>query len=129
MNAIDHYLDALPDTQRDALQRLRKLVHAAAPGTEEHFAYGVPAFKYNGHPLLYLGASKHHCGLYGSVPVGFRQRLKDFAVSKGAIRFTPEKPLPADLVKAIVKARVAEIELRWPVKAKKSAVRKAAPKK
>ena len=112
----DEYLEQLPADQRKVLETLRKQILAAAPGAEEHFGYGLPAFKYNGHPLVYMGAAKNHVALYGSVPLGFKDRLKDFTVSKGTIQFTPEKPLPAALVKDIVKAKVAEIEVRWPVK-------------
>ena len=123
------YLKALPEDQRAALEKLRKQILAAAPDAEEHFGYGLPGFKHNGHPMLYLGAAKNHVALYGSVPVGFKERLKDFTVSKGTIQFTPEKPLPAALVKDIVKAKVAEIDVRWPVKVKKAARKNAATKK
>ncbi len=118
------YLKALPKDQRDALQKLRRQILSAVPGIEEHFSYGLPAFKYNSHPVVYMGAAKNHVALYGSVPAGLKDRLKDFTVSKGAIQFTPEKPLPAALVKDIVKLKCAEIEVRWPVKAKKTAVPK-----
>ncbi len=124
----EEYLAQLPADQRKALETLRKQILAAAPGAEEHFGYGLPGFKHNGHPMLYLGAAKKHVALYGSVPVGFKERLKDFTVSKGAIQFTPEKPLPAGLVKDIVKAKVAEIELRWPAKPARTAAKKAAGK-
>ena len=107
------YLKALPADQRAALEKLRKQILAAAPGSEEHFGYGLPGFKLHGHPLVYMGAAKNHCALYGSVPRGFGEQLKAFKVSKGTIQFTPEKPLPAALVKAIVKAKVAENQLRW----------------
>jgi len=110
------YLAALPAAQRKALETLRKQILAAAPGTEEHFGYGLPAFKYNGHPMLYIGAGKNHLALYGSVPAGFKEKLKGYKSSKGAIQFTPEKPLPAALVKELVKAKCAEIEVRWPVR-------------
>lgn len=123
------YLRSLPADQRKALETLRKQILAAAPGAEEHFGYGLPGFKHNGHPMLYLGAAKNHVALYGSVPVGFKDRLKGFTVSKGTIQFTPEKPLPAALVIDIVKMKCAEIEVRWPVKPKKTDVKKAAPKK
>lgn len=112
----DDYMAVLPAGQRIALERLRKQILAAAPDADDHFGYGLPGFKYNGHPMLYIGAAKNHCALYGSVPVGFKERLKDFTVSKGTIQFTPENPLPAVLVKDIVKAKCAEIELRWPVR-------------
>lgn len=113
------YLAQLPQDQREALQQLRKRVLAAVSGIEEHFGYGMPAFKYNGHPVLYIGAAKEHCALYGSVPPGLKDALKGFKVSKGTIRFTPEKPLPAALVKAIVQAKVVEIEVKWPEKVPK----------
>lgn len=101
-----------------ALETLRKQILAAAPGAEEHFGYGLPGFKHNGHPLVYIGAAKDHVALYGSVPVGFKERLKGFTVTKGTIRFTPEKPLPAALVKDIVKAKMMDIDVRWPEKAR-----------
>lgn len=124
----DEYLKQIPAGQRKALQALRKQILAAAPGAEEHFGYGLPGFKHNGHPMLYLGAAKNHVALYGSVPAVFKERLKDFTVSKGTIQFTPEKPLPAALVKDIVKAKMAEIEVRWPVKVKQAAAKQAAKK-
>ena len=110
------YLAALPADQRAALRKLRDQILAAAPAATEHFGYGLPGFKYNGHPLVYFGAAKEHCAIYGSVPAGFEARLKGFAVSKGTIRFILEKPLPATLVKALIKAKVAESEARWPSK-------------
>lgn len=125
----DEFLEQLPTAQQKALRTLRKQILAAAPGAEEHFGYGLPGFKHNGHPMLYMGAAKNHVALYGSVPVGFKERLKDFAVSKGTIQFTPEEPLPPALVRDIVKMKCAEIELRWPVKLKKGAVKKAVAKK
>lgn len=108
------YLEQLPPEQRKALQQLRRSILAASPGIEEHFGYGMPAFKYHGHPVLYIGAAKKHCALYGPVPPGLKDALAGFRTSKGTIQFTPEKPLPAALVKAIVKAKVQEIEARWP---------------
>ncbi|MBK9177822.1 MAG: DUF1801 domain-containing protein [Flavobacteriales bacterium] len=115
----DEYLKQLPPDQRKALETLRKQILAAVPGTVEEFAYGVPAFRYNGHPLVYMGAAKNHVALYGSVPVGFREMLKGYTVGKGSIQFSPGKPIPADVLKALVKAKAAEIEVRWPVKDKK----------
>lgn len=124
MRAIDEYLAALPPDQRKALNALRKQILVAVRGIEEHFGYGMLAFKYNGHPMLYIGAAKAHCALYGSVPRGFAGQLKGFKASKGAIQFTPEKPLPADLVKAIAREKCAEIEVRWPMKTTRSTIKK-----
>ncbi len=125
----DAYLKQLPTDQRKALETLRKQILATAPACTEHFGYGLPGFKYNSHPMLYLGAAKKHVALYGSVPSGFKDRLKEFTVSKGTIQFTPEKPLPAALVKDIVKMKMAEIEVRWPMVVKKNATKKTSAKK
>lgn len=116
MSTTDTYLAALSPDQRKALQALRKQILAAVPNIEEHFGYGMPAFKFNGHPVLYIGAAKAHCALYGSVPRGFAEQLKGYKTSKGAIQFTPEKPLPVEVVKAIVREKCAEIEVQWPKK-------------
>ena len=123
---IAEYLDQLPDDQRTALVRLRMQILLIAPGAEEHLSYGLPAFKLNGHPLIYFGAAKEHCAIYGSVPKGLAEKLKGFAQSKGTIKFTPKKPIPAALVKEIVKAKVMENELKWGAG---SFAKKTAPKK
>jgi uncharacterized protein YdhG (YjbR/CyaY superfamily) len=107
------YLAALPPDQRAALERLRAQVLRAAPRAEAHFGYGLPGFTYNGHPFLYLGAAKKHCALYGSNDERIVAKLGGFKHSKGAIQFTPEKPLPATLVKEIVKTRIAASEAKW----------------
>ena len=119
------YLAQLPAEQQKALQALREQIMAAAPKAVEYFGYGLPGFKYNDHPLMYMGAAKKHVALYGMIPPGFTERLKDFTVSKGTIQFTPEKPLPHAIVKAIVKAKMDEIELRWPAGSKKAAAKKS----
>ena len=108
---FDEYLAALTKDKRDALQKLRKTIRAAAPGAEEYIGYGLAGFKFNGRPLVYFGAWEKHCALYAaspSVQKKFQKELKGFEVSKGTIRFTTEKPLPVTLVKKLVKARIAE---------------------
>ena len=108
---IDEYLMLVTAEQRRVLEKLRKTIHAAAPGAVEYIGYGLAGFKFNGRPLVYFGAWEKHCALYAASPAiqkEFHEELKDFVQSKGTIRFTPEKPLPTALVKALVKARIAE---------------------
>src|SRR6478736_12927 len=108
---IDEYLAGASAGQRRVLDKLRRTIHASAPGAEEYIGYGMAGFKFKGRPLVYFGAWENHCALYAASPAvqkQFQKELQGFEVSKGTIRFTPEKPLPAAVVKALVKARIAE---------------------
>jgi uncharacterized protein YdhG (YjbR/CyaY superfamily) len=109
--SIDEYLTQVQPDQRVALQKLRRTIHAVMPGAEECISYGIPAFRLNGRSLVFLGAWADHCALYpGSSATlkKFRNELRDFQISKGTIRFSVGKPLPAALVRKLVKARIAE---------------------
>src|SRR5262245_9458875 len=108
---IDEYLAALPSHQRAALERLRKIVHATVPGAEECISYDLPTFRLNGKAFFCFGAWTDHCAIYGHVGP-FEKELKNYDTSKGTIRFRPDKPLPAALIKKLVKARVVKITER-----------------
>jgi uncharacterized protein YdhG (YjbR/CyaY superfamily) len=63
--------------------------------------------------LVGFGASASHCALYlmsGTVLSGFARELEGYDVGKGTIRFAPDEPLPATLVRKLVRARIAENE-------------------
>jgi uncharacterized protein YdhG (YjbR/CyaY superfamily) len=108
---IDEYLDGVTDEQRAALEKLRKTILAAAPQAEECISYGLAAFRLNGKPLVAMGATANHCAFYlmsGSTVEARQDELKTYDTSKGTIRFQPGKPLPAALVKKLVKARIEE---------------------
>jgi uncharacterized protein YdhG (YjbR/CyaY superfamily) len=111
--STEAYLAKLPDDQRAALEKLRKAIKAAAPKAEERVSYGLPAFSLNGRRLVCFGATKTHCAFYpmSALPIAKHQKeLAGYDTSKGAIRFQPAKPLPATLVKKLVKTRIAENE-------------------
>lgn len=106
---IDEYLESVSIDKRGALQKLRKDILAAAPGAEECISYGMPGFRVDGRILVWLGAGANHCAFYpGGVVKEFARDLEKYETSKGTIRFDPEKPLPATLVRKIVKARIAQ---------------------
>jgi len=108
---VDDYLARLEPGYRAALQRLRRSIKAAAPLAEEVISYRMPAFRQSG-MLVYYAAFKDHLSFFTGGSARIRQdfavELKPFASGKGTLRFTLERPLPADLVRRIVKARVAE---------------------
>src|SRR5262249_51955016 len=117
---IDEYLDGVTAAQRVVLEKLRKTIRAVVPEAEECINYGVAAFRLNGKSLVGFGASAGHCSFYpmtGHTVAAFKEDLKDFKTSKGAICFQPDTPIPAALGRKLGKARGAEIEGR-PRKAK-----------
>lgn len=110
---IDDYFTALSDEKRAALEKLRKTIQDAAPDAEECFSYGLPAFCMDGKPLLAYGAGAKHCALYPLNPEvieAHKEELKDFELSKGTIRFQPDKPIPGPLIRKLVKSRMKGIE-------------------
>ena len=110
-DTVDGYLAALPVEQRVALEGVRRAIKAAAPEAAEAISYGIPGYKVKGKPLIHFGAAKNHCAIYGAaVAESDKEDLKGYDMSKGTIRFSPGKPLPADLVERLVKARMSEIE-------------------
>jgi uncharacterized protein YdhG (YjbR/CyaY superfamily) len=107
---IDEYLAGVSDDKRAALERLRRIIRAAAPNAEECISYQLPAFRLKG-MLVAFGATGNHCAFYplsSSTVAAHKNELKDFVTSKGTIRFQPDHPLPAALVRKLVKARIAE---------------------
>jgi len=107
---IDEYLAPLSSDKRAALQKLRRDIKSAAPKAEECISYGVPTFRLDGRMLVSFGAAAKHCAFYhGALPlVTYKNELKGYDMSKGTIRFQTDSPLPATLVRKIVKTRIAE---------------------
>jgi uncharacterized protein YdhG (YjbR/CyaY superfamily) len=71
----------------------------------------VPMFRLDGRNLVSFGAAKSHCSFYVQSPAvmaAHAEELKGYDTAKGTVRFTPHKPLPAELVRKLVEARIAE---------------------
>lgn len=109
-STIDEYLARVTADQRVALEKLRQAIRAAAPNAEECISYQLPAFRQDG-MLVGFGATTSHCAFYlmsTSTVKAHQRELKDYDTSRGTIRFPPEHPLPATLVRKLVKARLGE---------------------
>lgn len=110
-NEPDAYLARLSPEKRATLEKIRKAIRAAAPKAQEGMSYGVPAF-IQGKPIAGYTASAKHCSYFpmsGSVIATLKDDLGGYDTSKGAIRFPIGKPLPAALIRKLVKARLAEV--------------------
>jgi uncharacterized protein YdhG (YjbR/CyaY superfamily) len=113
MSAFDEYLATLPAPERAELDRIRRFVRTTVPEAEEGTSYGLHAFNYHGRPLLGVKASKNHLSVFPFSPEAVdaaRQSLVGFDLSKGTVRFTPEKPIPEPALEQLLRHRVQEIE-------------------
>ena len=112
---IDEYLAGVPEPGRTTLSKVRAAIRAAVPPeATEAITYRMPTFKYKG-SLVAFAAFKNHCSLFPmsmAVIAEFKDELKGFHTSKGTIHFPLDRPLPAALLKKIVKERVAQNEER-----------------
>jgi uncharacterized protein YdhG (YjbR/CyaY superfamily) len=111
--SVDEYLAGVPEPARSTLNKIRSSIRSAVPSeATEAISYGIPTIKYKGSLVAFAAFSKH-CSLFPmsyAVMAALKDELKRFEVSKGTIRFSVDKPLPAPLVKKVVKARIAEKE-------------------
>jgi uncharacterized protein YdhG (YjbR/CyaY superfamily) len=113
MPTFDEYLASVPEPQKTALQRIRQVVRRAVPGAEESVSYGMPAFKYKKRPLLGFRASKNHLSVFPFSPDAVdaaRDALVGFDLSKGTVRFTPDKPIPDAALEELLRHRLREID-------------------
>jgi len=104
---IDDYLATVSPDKRAALNKLRRTIRAAFPRAEECISYQMPAFRLDGRVVAWFGAGANHCAFYpGGVVDAFKTELIDYETSRGTIRFQPDHPLPAALVRKLIKARI-----------------------
>jgi uncharacterized protein YdhG (YjbR/CyaY superfamily) len=109
--SVEEYLAALPEEPRAALEELRKTIKAAAPQATETISYQMPTFRDQGRFLVSYAAYKDHCSLFPAskaVMEAHGEALKPYFSGKGTLRFTTDRPIPAALVKKIIKTRIEE---------------------
>jgi uncharacterized protein YdhG (YjbR/CyaY superfamily) len=106
---IDEYIKTFPPDIQIILQKIRQIIHEAAPDAKEAISYQMPTFKLNGN-LVHFAAFKSHIGFYPK-PSGtetFQKELSPYKSGKGSVRFPLDQPIPYDLIKKIVLFRVKE---------------------
>jgi uncharacterized protein YdhG (YjbR/CyaY superfamily) len=113
VSTFDEYLSPLPGAQKAELERIRRLVRRTVPDADEGTSYGMPAFKYKNRPLLGFKVSKNHLSVFPFSPEAIdaaREALAGFDLSKGTVRFTPEKPIPDSALDQLLRHRLRELE-------------------
>jgi len=105
---VDEYMAAVPEPARTTLNKVRTAIRSVVPKeTSEVISYGIPGFRYK-RMLVWYAAFADHCSLFPTAAViaRFKDELKDYRISKGTIQFPVDKPLPASLLKRMVKMRL-----------------------
>jgi uncharacterized protein YdhG (YjbR/CyaY superfamily) len=113
MGSVDDAIAEAPEPARSALQHVVDVARAVAPDAVDGVSYGMPALKVSGKALIGVVAAAKHLSVFPFSPSAIdavREDLAGWSLSKGTIRFTPDHPLPDDVVERLVRARLAEIE-------------------
>jgi uncharacterized protein YdhG (YjbR/CyaY superfamily) len=118
---VDKYIASFPAETQAKLRELRATIRAAAPEAEEKISYQMPTFFLKGN-LVYYAGWKKHIGFYAipSANEAFKEELSAYTVSKGAVQFPLDQPLPVDLITRMVRFRVAENLARAEAKTRKT---------
>jgi uncharacterized protein YdhG (YjbR/CyaY superfamily) len=112
---VDNYIMTFPPEVQTLLQKVRTIIKENAPEAKESIAYGMPAYKINGKPLLYFAGFNKHIGFY-ALPAAHSQfagELSAYKRGKGSVQFPLNKPLPFDLIGRIVIYRVKEVTSKF----------------
>jgi len=112
--SVEEYVGRIPASGRKTFAELRAAILEAVPADAvEIISYGIPAIR-RGKILVWFAAFGDHCSLFptASVVATFKDELKNYSTSKGTVHFPLDKPVPSALVKKLVKARVAENEIK-----------------
>ena len=109
---VDEYLSAVDEPKRSTLQELRRTILEIVPDAEQVISYRVPAFRVRGKVIAGFAAFKDHLSYLpfsGSVLGQLADELHGYAMTKSALHFPVDRPLPKILVKRLITLRLAEI--------------------
>jgi uncharacterized protein YdhG (YjbR/CyaY superfamily) len=112
---IDAYLAEVEEPKRSTLEALRRSILAVVPDAEQCISYGMPAFRVDGKVVAGFAAFKHHLSYLphdGHVLADLGDELTAYEKTPGSLHFPVDQPLPDDLVRRLVEARLARLD-RW----------------
>ncbi len=112
---VDAFIEASPSETQEKLREMRQIIKSAIPKAEEKISYKMPAYKLNGKWIAGFAGFKNHIGYYpmsGSLLEDFKDEIKDYVSSKGAVQFPLDKPLPVQLIKKLINARIKSEKTR-----------------
>jgi uncharacterized protein YdhG (YjbR/CyaY superfamily) len=111
-NDVDAYLATVPEPHRTTLQAVRSRIKTILPDAQECIYYGVPAYKVDGIGVAGFSAHKRHCSYFpmsGRVFGAMAKDVEKYEFTRGALHFAADRPLPATLIRKLIKTRLRQI--------------------
>ncbi len=112
-STIDEYLGTVPEDRRAVLEDLRTKIRSIVPAAQECISYRVPAFRLNGEVIAGFCATSKGCSYLpfsGSTLKSLARDLRRYDQTKGSLHFSADDPLPTELVRKLIRARIGELE-------------------
>lgn len=109
---VDAYLETLGEPARTTLEALRRSILAVVPDAEQGISYGLPAFRVEGAVVAGFAAFTRHLSYLphsGTVLSDLGDLVASYDQTKGSLHFSPDEPLPDDLVRRLVEAKLARL--------------------
>lgn len=115
MTKIDDAISHLDPKNKQALEHIREVVLAEIPEAEESIGYGMPVMRYKKRYLLGFSAFKHHLSIFpGPEPIeALANELREFKTAKGTVQFTPDNPIPDEVLRKIIARCKAPIDAKF----------------
>jgi len=105
---VDEYLRGIEEPKRSTLEALRGTILEIVPDAEQVISYKVPAFRVDGRIVAGFAAFKDHLSYLpfsGSVLPELAGELEGYTMTKSALHFPVDRPLPKTLVRKLIAAR------------------------
>ena len=119
---VDEYLRGIEEPKRTTLEALRHTILEIVPDAEQVISYRVPAFRVGGQTVAGFAAFRQHLSYLpfsGSVLPQLTDELAGYTMTKSALHFPVDRPLPKTLVKRLIAVRLGELQAStraWPSK-------------
>ena len=112
-NSVEEYLASLDPTKARTIRAVIALILAEFPELESKISWNVPTIQRKGKYVAGLCAYQHHLTFAPWSPrvmEDFQVRLAKFVVKKNCFQIPVDWEIDKELVKALVRARLAELE-------------------
>ncbi len=109
---VDAYLATVDEPKRTTLEAVRRSIRAVVPDSEECISYGMPAFRVDGKVVAGFAAFKNHLAYLphsGAVLADLGDAIAGYEHTPGSLHFAIDEPLPDDLVRRLVEAKLARL--------------------